>query len=151
MERVRADKGSEFTSAEFRQDCREVDIKLESASLNTPQQVGDNERAGKTIVGIVRCLLADSGLPNKLWGEVMLTAAYLNNRTPHAAFNNETPYKRLYGKDATLGHFRTIGARAFVHVETRGRKLDQRGWEGRLVGYSTVSYTHLTLPTICSV
>ena len=42
----------------------------------------------------------------------MLTAAYLNNRTPHAAFNNETPYKRLYGKDATLGHFRTIGARA---------------------------------------
>ena len=142
LERVKADKGSEFTSAEFRQYCREVGIKLEFASPNTPQQIGDNERAGKTIVGIVRCLLADSGLPNKLWGELMLTAAYLNNRTPHAALNNETPYKRLYGKDATLGHFRTIGARAFVHVETRGRKLDQRAWEGRLVGYSMDSTSY---------
>ena len=75
----------------------------------------------------------------------MLTGAYLNNRTPHAALNNETPYKRLYGKDATLGHFRTIGARAFVHVETRGRKLDLPGkggswgttWIARRTGFTT--------------
>ena len=32
LERVKADKGSEFTSAEFRQYCREVGIKLEFAS-----------------------------------------------------------------------------------------------------------------------
>ena len=38
--------------------------------------------------------------------------------------------------------FRTIGARAFVNVETRGRKLDQRAWQGRLVGYSMDSTSY---------
>ena len=142
MERAKADRGTEFTSAEFRQYCREVGIKLVFASTNTPQQIGDNERAGKTIMGIVRCLLADSGLPNKLWGELMRAAVYISNRTPHAAIKNETPNKRLYGKEANLGHLRTIGARAFVHVETHGRKLDQRAWEGRLVGYSFDSLSY---------
>ena len=37
---------------------------------------------------------------------------------------------------------RTIAAKAFVHVETRGRKLDQCAWEGRLVGYSIDSTSY---------
>ena len=43
-----------------------------------------------TFVGIMRCLLADSGLPKFLWGELMLTAVYLSNRAPHAALVNAT-------------------------------------------------------------
>ena len=79
----------------------------------------------------------------------MHAAIYLSNRTPHAALQNGTSYKALYGKDAYLGHLWVIGARAFVHEETHTRKLEYRAWEGRLVG--SVSYTHLTLPTIYSV
>ena len=64
----------------------------------------------------------------------MQTAVYVSNRVPHAALANETPYKALYGKDVHLGHLRVIGARAFVHVDTK--TLEHRAWEGRLVGYS---------------
>lgn len=139
IEVLTGDQGTEYTSAAFREACRDLGIKLQFASPNTPQQIGANERAGKTIVGMVRCLLADSGLPKFLWGELMLTAVYLSNRAPHAALKNETPYKRLYGKDAHLGHLKVIGARAFVHVETYTKKLEPKAWEGRVVGYSSDS------------
>ena len=96
--RLRADKGTEFTSSEFRQYCLDIGVKLEFASPNTPQQIGSNERAGRTIAGIVRCLLDDSGLPHFLWGELLQTAVYLSNRAPHPSLADETPHKALYGK-----------------------------------------------------
>lgn len=140
--RLKGDKGTEFTSSEFRQYCLDIGIQLEFASTNTPQQIGANERAGRTLAGIVRCLLTDSGLPSFLWGELMQAAVYLSNRVPHAALSNGTPYKALYGKDAYLGNLRVIGARSFVHVETHTKKLEPRAWEGRLVGYSTDSKSY---------
>ena len=45
----RGDRGTKFKSAEFRQYCQDVGIKLKFASPNTPQQIGANERAGRTI------------------------------------------------------------------------------------------------------
>ena len=54
----------QHVSVDFRQHCQDSGIKLEFASPNTPQQIGANERAGRTILNIVLCLLADSTLPN---------------------------------------------------------------------------------------
>ena len=108
---LRADKSTAFTSSEFGQYCHDVGVSLESASPNTPQQIG-------SIAGIVRCLLVDSGLPHFLWGELMQADVYVSNRVPHAALANETRYKAVYGKDAHHGHLRAIGVRTFVHVET---------------------------------
>ena len=71
-----------------RQYCLDAGIKLEFASQNTPQQIGANERAGRTIMNIERCLLADSGLPKFRWGERIQTAVVRSNRSPHAALNN---------------------------------------------------------------
>ena len=45
----------------------------------------------------------------------------------------------MHGKDANLKMLRTIGARAFVHVETYTQKLAAKAWEGKLCGYSTDS------------
>ena len=91
--RLRADKVTEFTSSEFRQYCHDIGVSLEFTSPNTPQQIGSNEREGRTIAGIVHCLLVDSGLPHIFWEELMPTAVYMSNRVPHAAMTNETPYK----------------------------------------------------------
>ena len=93
--RLRADKGTEFTSFEFRQYSHDIGVSREYASPITPQQIGCNEREGRTIAGIVSSLLVDSGLPHFLWGELMQTAVYMSNRVPHAALANETPYKAL--------------------------------------------------------
>ena len=53
---------TEFMSSEFRQYCHDIGVLLEFASPNTPQQIASKKRAGRTIAGIVRCLLVDSGL-----------------------------------------------------------------------------------------
>ena len=40
--------------------------------------------------------------PAEVVGEVMLTASYLCNRMPHFGPDMETPFKRLFGKEANL-------------------------------------------------
>ena len=44
---------------------------------------------------------------------------YRANWIPHSALNMETPYKKLYGKDADLSHIKVIGLRAFVRIKTQ--------------------------------
>ena len=73
--RWRADKGGEYTSEAFKQYCLETGITQEFAATNTPQKNGVSARVGRALSSIVRCLLVDSELPPKLWGDLMLTAA----------------------------------------------------------------------------
>ena len=61
-----------------------------------------SERDRRTLAGIPRCLLVDSGLPKFLWGGLNFTSAYLANRIPHLALNMGTPYRTLHGKEATI-------------------------------------------------
>ena len=65
---LRGDRGTYFTSAELHHYCQDVGINRTFASPNIPQQIGANERAGRTILNIVRCFLAALTLPNFLWG-----------------------------------------------------------------------------------
>ena len=113
----RADKGGECTSEAFKQYCLKTGITQEFAATNTPQQNGVPERVGRTLCCIVRCFLVDSELPPKLWGGLMLTVAYLSNRTPQSGLDMETPFKRLYSKEANLSHLKIIDARAFGHIK----------------------------------
>ncbi|CAN0098636.1 unnamed protein product [Sphacelaria rigidula] len=142
VERLRADKGGEFIGNEFKSYRRQTGILLEFASTNTPQQIGLSERVGRTPVAMVRCMIADSGLPTFLWGELMFTAAYLANRSPHSALDMQPPHKMLKGTEPHLKHLRVVGARAFVHIERHTSKLALKVVEGRLVGYSNDSKSY---------
>ena len=142
IERLRTDKGGEYTSDKFRDYCLQTGVLLEYASTNTPQQIGMSERVGRTLAAMVRCMLADSGLPKFLWGELMFTAAFWGNRAPHSAIGMQSPYKMLNGTEPDLRLLRVIGARAFVHIETYTKKLELKAVEGRLVGYSNNSKSY---------
>ena len=90
VERLRADKGGEYIGQTFKDYCLQTGIKFEYASTNTPQQIGMSERIGRTLAAMVRCMLADSGLPKFLWGELMFTATLLGNRAPHSAIGMQS-------------------------------------------------------------
>ena len=124
------DKGGELVSKEFQDYWLQTGVLLEYASTNTPQQIGMSERAGTTLAAMVRCMLANSGLPNILWGELMFTAAFLGNRAPHSAIGMQSPYKMLHRTEPDLTLLRVIGARTFVHVETYSIKLELKAVEG---------------------
>ena len=75
--RLQAGKGAKFTSDVVRNyHCLDTSIKVEFAFPNPPQQIGTNERAGRTPTGIVRCLPADSSVLEFLREELMQAAAY---------------------------------------------------------------------------
>ena len=101
-----------------------------------------SERVGGTLAAMVRCMLADSGLPMFLCGEFMFTAAYVGNRAPYFALNMQSPYKMMKGTESDLRILRVIGASAFVHIERRTKKLALKAVEGRLVGYSSNSKSY---------
>ena len=105
----RADKGGEYTGEDFKAYCQETGTTRQLTATNTPIQIGVSERVGRTLCAMVRCMRVDSGLPQLFWGECMMAASsYICNRVPHSALNMETPYKKLYGKDADLSYLRSI-------------------------------------------
>lgn len=134
LDRLRMDKGGEYTRKAFQDCCLQTGIKQKFVATNIPQQIGANKRGGRTLAGMVRFLLTDSCPPQFLWRELMQTAVYLMNKVPHAALDNTTPYKAPHGEDASRHR-----GQGFVHVETHTKKLDPQAWEGRLVGYSMES------------
>ena len=84
---------------------------------------------------MVPFMRVDSGLPPFLWGRLMMAAPYICNRISYSAPNIETPYKKLYEKDADLSHLKIIGVRVFVHMKNPN-KLGHTPWEEMMCGLS---------------
>ena len=110
IERLRCDRGGENTGNEFTSLCTASAITIEYAATNTPQQNGVSERDGQTLATMTRCLLKDGRFPLSLWGELLLTAVFICNRSPHSALGGATPFAKMHGKEADLTGLRVIGA-----------------------------------------
>ena len=136
IENLRCDKGGEYTGKEFRTLCVGAGINIEYTAINTPQQNGVPERDGQTLAKITRCLMKDGDFPPFMWGELMFTATYLANRSPHSTLEGATPCSKMHNLEPDLTGLRAIGARAFVHREIYTKKLEDRAFEGKLCGYS---------------
>ena len=136
IENLRCDKGGEYTGQEFRALCVGAGINIEYTATNTPQQNGVSERDGQTLAKITQCLMKDGDFPPFMWGELMFTATYLANRSPHSTLEEATPYPQMHNLEPDLTGLRAIGARAFAHRETYTKKLEDRAFEGKLCGYS---------------
>lgn len=131
---LHSDNGGEFISREFKRYCKRKGIRQTYTGPRAPQQNGVAERANRIVLDMTRCLRLESGLGKELWGEISSTAVYIVNRIPTVALGGDTPYYRLFGKQATLSHMKVFGCQAYVQEERRG-KLDAKAWRGILVGY----------------
>ena len=74
---LRTDNGGEFTSCEFEEFLRKEGIKHELTIPKCPEQNGVAERLNRTLVEMVRSMLADSKLPKSFWAEALATATYV--------------------------------------------------------------------------
>ena len=68
LQRLRSDRGGEYTGLEYREYCLRTGIKKEFASTDTPQQNGLSEREWASLWNMTRCFLAEAGVPNYLAG-----------------------------------------------------------------------------------
>ena len=87
------DNGGEFTAAEFVAYCTDEGIQRHYSMPYSPQQDGVVERHNQTVVAAARALLKQRGMPAVYWGEAVMTAVHLLNRSPTSALDGKTPYE----------------------------------------------------------
>ena len=90
---LHTDNGSEYTSTEFEAHLRNKGIKHEFTIPKCPEQNGVAERLNRTLIEMVRAMLADSVLVKSFWAEALATAVYLQNQCPTKAIEGKTPYR----------------------------------------------------------
>ena len=66
--------------------------------VRTPQQNRVAERMNQTFMEKARCMRLQVGLPKIFWVDIVGTATYLVNRSPHAKLDGRVPEKVSSGK-----------------------------------------------------
>ena len=76
---VRSDRGGEYV-APFAELCHASGIIHQTTAPYSPQSNGVAERKNRTLKEMMNALLINSGLPQNMWGEALLTANYILKR-----------------------------------------------------------------------
>jgi hypothetical protein len=79
------------------------------------------------------------------WGEVMVMAVYILNRSPTKVLNNRTPYEAWHGRKLAVSHLRVFGCLAFGKELGHIGKLDDRSTPGVFIGYAEGSKAYRIL------
>lgn len=88
---------------------------------------------------MAKCMLLDSELPNRFWGEAVCTAAYLQNRFPSRSIS-ETPYELWHNMKPDLSRIRIFGSKEYSNIPKQlRRKWDDKAVVGVLVGFDNVT------------
>lgn len=141
IENLYCDNGREYLSNEFKLFCSEKGITFHLTVPYTPQQNSVAERMNRTITEMARALVIAAELPKTFWGEAVLTAVYLINRSPTKALKtNKTPYELWHNQKPLIKHLRVFGSTVYVHNKTRDGKFDSKSYKGILVGYDPNGY-----------
>ncbi|WVZ19084.1 hypothetical protein V8G54_006406 [Vigna mungo] len=132
---IRSDNGTEFMC--LQQYFHLHGILHQTSCTGTPQQNGRVERKHQHILNVARALRFQGQLPLKFWGECILTASYLINRTPSQILQGKTPYEIVNGNPPTYEHLRVFGCLCYAHNQDRqGDKFASRSRKSVFVGYA---------------
>jgi hypothetical protein len=71
----------------------------------------------------------------EFWGEVVVTAVYLQNRLSTKSLASRTPYEAWHGRKPPVNHMRVFGCRAFVKQLDHVNKLTDRSRARVFIGY----------------
>ncbi|CAL1680763.1 unnamed protein product [Lasius platythorax] len=137
---IQSDNGKKFVNSDIDGFLKERGIVRRLTVPYSPQQNGVAERRNRTIVEMARCILLESGLPPRFWGEAVNTANYVRNRCPSKSLDGKTFFEALSGKIPDVSHLREFGDHVFVLNNVPGLgKFHPRGIPGIFVGYSDTS------------
>src|SRR5271168_1899707 len=140
VRRLRSDRGGEYLDHKFRDHLKSKGTERRLTTHDTPEHNGIAESLNRRLLERTRAMLHQSGLPKFLWGEAIMHATWLKNRTPTRVLENMTPYEALTGSKPDLSCLPEWGAKVWVHDREKG-KLDGRSNIGRWVGFDEES-TH---------
>ena len=88
---VCTDNGTEYFSNILGSYFKDNDIIHHYSCVNTPQQNGIAERKNRHLLEVACTLMFQSNVPKHFWGEAILTATFLIDRTPFRVLCFLTP------------------------------------------------------------
>ena len=94
------------------------------------------KRRNQTVVVLAHALLKQHGMPSVYWGEAVMTAIHLLNRSSTSALDGKTPYEAWHGRKPAVSYLRVFGCLAFVKELNHVGKLDDRSSPGVFIGYA---------------
>ncbi|CAM8984340.1 unnamed protein product [Rhodiola kirilowii] len=132
----RSDNGTEFFNDTLAQFFSDRGCIQQSSCPYTPQQNGVVERKHRHLLDVARALRFQANLPKVFWGDCVLSATYLINRSPSVVLNFKSPLEVLFGAPPVIHHLRVIGCLCYVGTIAHQRdKLDPRSTPCILLGY----------------
>ena len=82
------------------------------------------------------CILEDSKLDKKFWGQAVLTTAHIHNHVPSRSHNDKAPLEYWTGKQPGVSHLQIFGSTTWVQVPKEKRqKLNPKSVKCVLMGY----------------
>lgn len=112
------DNGREYLSNETKNYCIEKDISYHLTVRRTPQLNGVAERMNRTITEKARAMIAGANLDKNFWGDAVLTATYLINKSPTRGLKQDkTPFELWHGKKPQIKYSRIFDGYKAWNVE----------------------------------
>jgi transposase InsO family protein len=110
LEKIRTDAGSQFTSSEFADYCREQGVHLSLAAPKNQYQNHLAERTWQTTSTMARALLVHARLPNVFWYHALQYASYIFYVLPVRGVKDDhdypaTPHELFFREKPTIAQF----------------------------------------------
>ncbi len=94
-----------------------------------------------------RKLMMEKNISLKYQKEAISTTIYTLKRVQIKKGTNLTPYELWFGYTPSVKYFKIFGSKCYILKDDRKYKLDAKGEEGILLGYSTRSKAYKCLNT----
>jgi len=96
---LRSDNGRGYLSRSFKKFMSSHDILHQTSSAYKPQQNGVAECKNRH-VETTRTILIHGDVPQRFWGDVVLSACYLINRMSSSILDDKIPHSILFPHDS---------------------------------------------------
>ena len=108
----------------YKEYLRSCGIVSQLTPPGTPQHNGVSERRNRTLLDMVRSMMARSTLPLSFWGFALLSAARILNMAPTKKVER-TPFEVWHGRVPSLSYLKVWGCEAYPKQYTQN-KLEAR-------------------------
>ncbi len=123
---LRINNEGEYIDQKFQNYLTENEINWDPRAPYVPEQNDEAERLNRILMYKIRSMLNQTKIPRSMWGEIIKTAAYLSNRSPHYQLD-KTSYEMIKEVKSNLSHLRVIESTTWVHIsKEKTKKLDDR-------------------------
>lgn len=130
---IRTDNAKELLLTDF---LLEKGCTHQFSCVERPEQNSVVERKHRHLLNVARSLMFQSKVPITFWGECVLTACFLINRTPSKILQNKSPYERLFSKPPSYDSLKIFGTLCFAStLPSKRHKFSPRATAAVFVGY----------------